>query len=88
MSLAISLLDLAANLGRLHARSAQGSITVVPVIWMTSSTAMPVLRSLAEISEGVVLDAGDPSLQMPVPGTDDAARRVAVTTALRSPSPE
>jgi hypothetical protein len=84
MSLAISLLDLAAALGRLHERSAQGSITVVPVIVDDLVTAMPVLKSLAEITGGVLLDAGDPSLQAPIPGTDDAARRSAVKTELRS----
>ena len=86
MSLAISLLELAAELGRLHDRSTHGSITVVPVIVDDLVTAMPVLRSLCEIMDGVLLDAGDPALQTAVPGTDDRARRSAVEVALSSVS--
>jgi hypothetical protein len=84
MSVAISLLELAAELGRLHERSGRGTITVIPVIVDNLVAAMPVLRSLSEITDGVLLDANDASLQRPVLGTDDLARRTAVKTALQS----
>ena len=68
----------------MHEVSSNGSITVVPVIVDDLSSALPVLRSLCEIANGVLLDTSEPYLQSAVPATDDNVRRTAVSASLRS----
>lgn len=88
-----SLFSLAREISEAHLRSAERSITVIPVIVDDLRVARPVLRALAEVHEGLFLDTSEtvPSdsvhnLSSPVPGTDDRVRRRAVEKALQTPS--
>jgi hypothetical protein len=80
----VSLCDLARDIAVMHDASATGVVTVVPVIVDNLSSALPVLRSLCEITNGVLFDTDEPGLQAAVWATSDAVRRAAVPAALRS----
>lgn len=68
----------------MHEASPSGAITVVPVIVDNLSAAIPVLSSLCEITDGILLDVDEPNLQAPVLATTDSVRRAAVSASLRS----
>jgi hypothetical protein len=84
VSLSVSLCDLARDLARMHEASSNGSVTVIPVIVDDLSAALPVLSSLCEITNGILLDASEAYLQSAVSATADTVRRTAVSTSLQS----
>jgi hypothetical protein len=84
MNLSVSLCELATDLARMHEASASGAITVIQVIVDDLSAALPVLGSLCEVTNGVLLDVSEPFLQTAVPATDDYVRRAASEASLTS----
>jgi len=84
MTAVVSLLELGVELGRRHDHSQGGKVQVIPVLVNDLIGAQHVLRGLCGLSNGVLLDAAEAELQVPVEGTLDQVRRKAVITAMRT----
>lgn len=82
MTSALALFQLGVELARAHENSAQGSVTVIPVIVDDLSIAEPVFRALAATTQGCILEASSMELRSAVPMTSDIVRRTAVEVAL------
>jgi hypothetical protein len=80
----VAPLDLGAEVARVHAKSASGTITVVAVVVDELESALTVLRAVCDLTDGVLLDADDLALTTAVNGTTDPVIRAAVVTALGS----
>ena len=93
MTVAVSWFELGQEIAESHARNASDIVTVIPVVVEDLHAAKPILRALADIHEGCLLDASDlnadprqqRSVYQPVPGTYDPVRRTAIETALSKP---
>ena len=93
MTVAVSWFELGQEIAESHARNASDMVTVIPVVVEDLHAARPILRALADIHEGCLLDASDlnadprqqRNVYQPVPGTDDHVRRAAIETALSKP---
>ena len=93
MTAVVSWFELGREIAESHARHATSTVSVIPVVVENLLAARPILRALADVHEGCLLDASDsnvdlqqaPRVHGPVAGTNDPVRHKAIASALSKP---